>query len=277
MAENSHISWTRHSFNGWIGCTKVSPACKFCYAERDWDHRFHRVKWGPSGPRSLTSDDTWNKPLIWNRAAAAAGEVHTVFAFSLADNMDDHPSILPAWRARFCDLIAPTLNLEWLLLTKRPENWERFLPGGLRGVMQNVRLGVSIEDQEWADIRAPYLRMAHNLGWKTFVSYGPACGSVDWDDILPWTDWLVSEGESGPKARPSNPDWFREARDACARHSVPFHHKQNGEWGPEIEYPTADSYRWPDRKNGEEAFSYRVGVEKAGRLLDGVLHNEFPT
>lgn len=289
MAENSDISWTRHSFNGWIGCTKVSPACKFCYAERDWDHRFHRVKWGPSGPRSLTSDDAWKKPLTWNRAAAALGEVHSVFAFSLADNMDDHPSILPAWRERFWrDVVIPTTNLEWLLLTKRPENWERFLPHGLRQPLPNVRLGVSIEDQEWADIRAPYLRMAHNMGWKTFVSYGPACGPVDWDEILPWIDWLVSEGESGPRARPSHPDWFRQARDACARHGVPFHHKQNGEWlgGRVFQDEEFDGGAYVDARGktaitrahdfGDGQAAVRVGVDDAGRLLDGVLHDAFP-
>lgn len=271
MAENTLISWARHTFNGWIGCTKVSPACKFCYAERDWDHRFHRVQWGPKGPRSLTSDDTWNKPLLWDRQAAMLGEIHSCFAFSLADNMDDHPSIQQAWRDRLFNLIRATQNLEWLLLTKRPENWAKFLPS-LEQPMANVRLGVSIEDQEWADVRAPFLQMAHNLGWKTFVSYGPACGPVDWDALLPYVDWLVSEGESGPQARPSHPDWFRQARDACARHGVPFHHKQNGEWVSvsEVEGP-GSHHQFPDG-----ATVRRVGVEKAGRLLDGVLHDAFP-
>lgn len=283
MAENSSISWTRHTFNGWIGCTKVSPACKFCYAERDWDHRYHRVKWGPTGPRSLTGPDTWAKPLRWNREAKALGEVHSVFANSLSDNMDDHPSILPEWRERFFrNLVIPTTSLEWLLLTKRPENWERFLPD-FREQIPNVRLGVSIEDQERADERAPFLKVAKLFGWKTFVSYGPACGPVDWDAIMPWIDWLVSEGESGPLARPSHPEWFRQARDACAASSTPYHHKQNGEW------------RWaPDRAHFKEAipepwarvesklpgvrpaFMVREGVKNTGRLLDGVLHDEFP-
>ena len=255
MAENTLISWARHTFNGWIGCTKVSPACKNCYAERDWDHRFHRVEWGPRGDRSLTTNETWLKPLRWNRDAACLGVIETVFAFSLGDNMDDHPSIKPEWRQRFFhNLVIPTTNLEWLLLTKRPENWAKFLPNGLERPLPNVRLGVSIEDQEWADVRGPHLQAAHNLGWKTFVSYEPACGMVEWDHILPWTDWLISGGESGPKARPSQTDWFRDARDACLRHGVPYHHKQNGEY-----------------LDGE-----RIGIDRAGRLLDGVLHNEFP-
>lgn len=181
MAENTLISWATHTFNGWIGCTKVSPACKFCYAERDWDHRFRKVQWGPKGERHLTSDETWAKPLRLNKAAAAKGVIERMFAFSLADNMDDHPSILPEWRERFFgDLVIPTTNLEWLLLTKRPENWEKFLPD-FREPMPNVRLGVSVEDQDWANERVPFLKVAKLFGWKTFVSYGPACGAVDWE------------------------------------------------------------------------------------------------
>lgn len=296
MAENTDISWARHSFNAWIGCTKVSPACKFCYAERDWDHRFHRVQWGPKGPRSLTGPDSWKKPLRWNRQAALLGEMHSVFAFSLSDNMDDHPSIQQEWRDRFYnELVIPLTNLEWLMLTKRPENWFRFLPDWQRP-LPNVRLGVSIEDQEWADIRRPHLKSAKMNGWKTFVSYGPACGPVDWDAILPWTDWLVAEGESGPEARPSHPDWFRQARDACARHGRPFHFKQWGEWAPgeNIEGPPTRTEQTAELGDNGWHFSgltpkqsselgyedapdmYRGGIGRTGRLLDGVLHDAFP-
>lgn len=283
MGENSLISWCTHTHNSWIGCTKVSPACKNCYAERDWDHRYHRVKWGPKGDRSVTSDANWKKPLAWNRAAAKTGERPTVFCNSLSDWMDDHPSILPEWRARHWQLILQTPNLEWLPLTKRPENWARFIPFFDMPV-SNVRLGISIEDQERADECGPWLAMAHHKGWKTFVSYGPACGPVNWDEWMPSIDWLVSEGESGPKARPSHPEWFRQARDACARHNVPYHHKQNGEW------------RWaPDRAHFKEAikepwtrvlsqiddvrpaFMVREGIRNTGRMLDGVTHDAFPT
>lgn len=283
MAENTSISWARHTFNGWIGCTKVSPACKFCYAERDWDHRYHRVQWGPKGPRSLTSDDTWLKPLRWNREAAAAGEVHSVFAMSLADGMDDHPSIKPDWRERWLNkLVIPTTSLEWLMLTKRPENWVKFLPD-FRTPLPNVRLGVSIEDQTRADERGPFLKVAKLFGWKTFVSYGPACGPVDWDAIMPWIDWLVAEGESGPHARPSHPDWFRRARDACGRHGKPFHFKQWGEWrfAPDrAHFKDAIKEPWTRVASGADgvrpAFMVREGLKETGRLLDGVLHDGFP-
>jgi ssDNA-binding Zn-finger/Zn-ribbon topoisomerase 1 len=69
MGENSGISWTDHTFNPWMGCTKVSPACANCYAERDWDKRYGKVKWGDGGTRMKTSAENWKKPLKWNSEA----------------------------------------------------------------------------------------------------------------------------------------------------------------------------------------------------------------
>jgi protein gp37 len=89
MAENSGISWTDNTFNPWMGCTKVSPACKFCYAERDMDHRHGKVAWGPSGTRVLTSDQNWQKPVKWNREADKSGKRLRVFCASLADVFED--------------------------------------------------------------------------------------------------------------------------------------------------------------------------------------------
>ena len=89
MAENSKIEWTDHTFNPWMGCTKVSPACTNCYAERDFDHRYKKVKWGPTGTRVVTSDANWRKPLKWNRDAEGLPVRHRVFCASLADVFED--------------------------------------------------------------------------------------------------------------------------------------------------------------------------------------------
>lgn len=85
MAENSGIEWTDNTFNPWMGCTKVSPACQNCYAERDFDHRYGKVNWGPKGTRVKTSDANWRKPLKWNREAEKDGGRLRVFCASLAD------------------------------------------------------------------------------------------------------------------------------------------------------------------------------------------------
>lgn len=121
MAENSAISWTDHTFNPWMGCTKVSEGCKNCYAERDFDKRRHLVEWGPGKPRVRTSEANWKKPLAWNRKAEKDGVRPRVFCASLADWLD--PEVPVAWLADLLVLIEDTPNLDWLLLTKRPELW----------------------------------------------------------------------------------------------------------------------------------------------------------
>lgn len=82
MAESSTIEWTHHTFNPWIGCTKVGSGCDNCYAEA-WDARGMQGvgrRWGPHAPRTRTSASNWRSPIKWNKAAAAEGARHRVFA-----------------------------------------------------------------------------------------------------------------------------------------------------------------------------------------------------
>lgn len=302
MGENTKIEWARHTFNGWVGCTHRSPACEFCYAE-SWAARFGKVGWGQQAPRRRTTAENWKKPLKWNAAAEAAGERHTVFAFSLADWMDDHASIQPGWRTDFEILVKRTPSLTWLLLTKRPENWQRFIPTDRPNDTwgRNVRLGVTIEDQRRFDELSPYLIEIASLGWPTFVSYESALGPVDWRPAFEAKaiGWLISGGESGAHARPSHPDWHRAARDICAEFGVPYLFKQRGEW-TWIDTGDYDSDRIPDvpltwrnhpdrfrciRNDGSAADGWggdsaeilaRVGKKRAGRLLDGIEYNGRP-
>ncbi|MGO4406362.1 DUF5131 family protein [Bosea sp. RAF48] len=117
MGENSKIEWTQHTFNPWIGCTKVSPACDHCYAEAMMDGRYGRVRWGAGEDRSRTSAANWRLPIRWDRDAAAAGTRPFVFCASLADVFDNE--VDPLWRSDLMVLIEKTPNLIWLLLTKR--------------------------------------------------------------------------------------------------------------------------------------------------------------
>ena len=91
MAKNSSIEWTHHTFNPWVGCQKVSPACDNCYAEA-WDKRFKGNRWGPHSDRTRTK--TWREPLKWNREAGATGVRQRVFCASLADVFDNHLSLI---------------------------------------------------------------------------------------------------------------------------------------------------------------------------------------
>ncbi len=123
MAENSAISWTRHTWNPWIGCSKVSPACDGCYAEAMMDKRYGRVEWGGpgqgAGTRSRTSALTWNDPFRWQRQAEKDGDRPFVFCASLADIFDNQ--VDPQWRADAFEVMRKTPRLVYLLLTKRPQ------------------------------------------------------------------------------------------------------------------------------------------------------------
>lgn len=285
MGEVSNISWTDATWNPWIGCVKVSPACTHCYAERDWDNRRHVAKWGSSGTRVVTSDSNWAKPKAWNRKAEASGIRQRVFCSSLADIFEDWQGVMHDHKGGTVDasmsfireqvfwLIDETPYLDWMLLTKRPENIQMFWPDNR--MRHNVWLGTSVENQEYADKRIPELLNCRHLSPVLFLSCEPLLGPVDLMEIEETTeagkrwfsaigtgnpdgakvDWIISGGESGPSARPSNADWFRSLRDQCAAANVPYHFKQWGEY---------------------DQYGMRVGKVAAGNMLDGRHHLEFP-
>jgi protein gp37 len=246
VGENSGIEWTHHTFNPWTGCTRVSPGCDHCYAAA-----FARRNpstfgsWEPGAPRKRTSPRNWYQPIIWNRRAAEAGERHRVFCASMADVFDNQAP--EAWRLDLWELIHRTPHLDWLLLTKRPQNMARMLPQpatlGFPAWGQgwpNVWLGTTAENQAEADRRIPHLLAVPAA--TRFLSCEPLLGPVDlsawWKNNVPcgsyWhpngLNWVIVGGESGPEARPSHPDWFRSLRDQCAAAGVPFFFKQWGVW-----------------------------------------------
>ncbi|SOD00191.1 Phage protein Gp37/Gp68, partial [Rhizobium sp. AN5] len=122
MADSTNISWADMTFNPWIGCTRIAPACDGCYAAHLMETRMHRAEWGGpgkgNGTRARTSAANWRKPLAWNATAAKEGTRPFVFCASLADVFDN--AIPEEWRRDLFDLIRATPHLVWLLLTKRP-------------------------------------------------------------------------------------------------------------------------------------------------------------
>ena len=176
MAEQTSIGWCRHTFNPWIGCTKVSPGCDICYAEKDVDKRFHMVGWG--GPRRRTSAATWRKPLKWEREAQNEGERRRVFCASWADAFDNQ--VPEKWRADLWALIARCRALDWMLLTKRPQNVMKMLPEGWP--WPHVWLGATSENQEEGDRRLPILLRIPAV--VRFASVKPQLGRVDLGDYV---------------------------------------------------------------------------------------------
>lgn len=256
MGENTKIEWADHSWNPWIGCAKVSAGCQHCYAEALMDTQYGRAKWGVNGTRVRTSEAYWKKPIAWNTQATKTGERKRVFCASLADVFEDRPE-LESWRLDLFKLIEQTPNLDWLLLTKRPENVIRMieLAQDQAGAapraeiwllrMPNVWLGTSVENQEQANKRIPHL--LDIPARVRFLSMEPLLGPVDltpWLNYVSETDdiglavdgfdpdihWVIVGGESGPKARPMHPEWARSLRRQCQAAGVPFLFKQWGSW-----------------------------------------------
>ncbi|NSY48500.1 phage Gp37/Gp68 family protein [Agrobacterium tumefaciens] len=272
MAENSAISWTRHTWNPWMGCTKVSPACDGCYAEALMDKRYGKVQWG-NHPRIRTGAHTWNDPMRWQRQADKDGDRPFVFCASLADIFDNQ--VDPQWRVDAFDVMRKTPRLVYLLLTKRPQNIVR-LADAAGGLPENAAIGTTVEDQKRADINLPALHVAkiELRPLFTFGSFEPLLGPII---IRPafMPDWIITGGETdqgGHKARPTHPDWFRSLRDQATAHGSAFHHKQNGEWVSVSEVAGPGSHF----KFDDGATVRRVGKKLSGRTIDGVTHDAFP-
>jgi protein gp37 len=270
MSENSKIEWTDHTFNPWIGCTRVSPGCDHCYAAVSTPARVMGVKWGTGEARQRTSASTWKLPRRWiakhEAFFAEHGRRQRVFCASLADVFDN--AVDPQWRADLFRLIDDTPNLDWLLLTKRVGNVEAMIQDvsdrlfgsdALRPAVlpDNVWLGATIVNQEEADRDIPKLLSVPAR--IRFLSMEPLLGPInltrlahgDESDLdalrgqLVFTpqhiamppqplpskiDWVIVGGESGAGARPTHPDWARSLRDQCAAAAVPFLFKQHGEY-----------------------------------------------
>jgi protein gp37 len=248
MAENSKIEWCDHTFNPWIGCQKVSPGCDHCYAEAMMDHRYGRVQWGPHGERVRTSEANWKKPLRW--AKQANGHRPRVFCASLADWLDNR--VPRQWRSDLGRLIEATPELDWLLLTKRPENYEKLAPWPLDEIPFNVWLGVTCEDQPYYERRWAILSRPRIKTSVKFVSYEPALGPLTNLRLQPGVsipDWIICGGESGPGARRMKPGWVRALRDECADLDIAFFMKQVGShhdcWPTDIRGKGDDMAEWP--------------------------------
>lgn len=306
MTENSKIEWTDHTFNPWIGCTKVSPGCENCYAENFALRYFPAAKWGSGNSRVRTGERNWKHPLLWNKRAGERGVRERVFCASLADVFDNE--VDPQWRMQLWSLIAATPNLDWLLLTKRISNAKTMWPAPIDGVpLHNVWLGISVVNQDEAERDIP--KLLETPARVRFLSMEPLLGPVNlnslhsrhglmqaWDSCIsgkrfsefgpdvdaPRVDWIIVGGESGPHARPMHIDWACALRDQCLAAGVPFLFKQWGEWesavksGRDYEKSGAQFVPGAYHDFGDRFMALRVGKKKAGRMLDGREWNQFP-
>lgn len=309
------IEWTDRTWNPLTGCTKVSPGCDHCYA-KTMHERFH----GPGSFDTVTlHPDRLSQPLRWRKPSR-------VFVNSMSDLF--HADVPDEYIARVFAVMAQAPQHTFQVLTKRHARmrsllndplWWNFVtaytaaktgqPVKYQQPLPNVWLGVSVENQQWADIRIPAL--LDTPAAVRFLSCEPLLGPVDlrhafrrWvpGEDAPWCDdkirvadmlhWVIVGGESGPGARPMNPDWARSLRDQCVAAGVPFLFKQWGSWAqvePDVWqnrtekdwHVRMDGYHWPitephGAEDGTDVAVRRVSKKLAGRVLDGRTWDEYP-
>jgi protein gp37 len=236
MASNSPIEWTDATWNPVTGCSKVSPGCKNCYAER-MAKRLQKMQ--PDGRyrngfRVTMHDDVLVLPLRWQKP-------RRIFVNSMSDLFHDH---VPD---EFIDDVFNVMRLAcwhtFQVLTKRP--LRMMVYSHRHDIPQNVWLGTSIEDERRAQDRIELLRLTRSR--VRFVSAEPLIGEIT-TDIATNVEWVIVGGESGPSARPVDADWVRTIRDQCKQAATPFFFKQ---WGG-------------------------VNKRATGRILDGRTWDEMP-
>ena len=238
MSDTTGIQWTNATWNPWHGCHKVSPGCKFCYMFRD------KERYGQDPNVVVRSKTTFKAPLKWPKIPQMC------FTCSWSDWFIEEAD---AWREEAYAIIRATPWITYQILTKRIERAEGRLPNP---PLPNIWLGVSVENQKYADERIPQL--LRTPAAVRFVSYEPALGQVNFTGLLDGIDWLIVGGESGNSARAFDLEWARIAVWQCHRAGVAVFVKQMGDNpfvvinnGSPIDVPLraahgGDMAEWPD-------------------------------
>jgi len=238
MADGTTIEWTDATWNPVTGCTKISPGCDHCYAER-FSERFRGVRGHPfeAGFDLTLRPERLEQPLRWR-------EPRMIFVNSMSDLF--HKEIPKDFVERVFDTMERARWHTFQVLTKRSSLMRNFLRmryGSGRGPA-HMWFGVSVEDGSRAS-RIRHLRQAPAR--VRFLSIEPLIGPIGTLDLTD-LDWVIVGGESGPGARPMQAEWVRGIRDQCIAAGVAFFFKQ---WGG-------------------------IRPKSGGRELDGEEWNQFP-
>lgn len=234
MAQKSAIEWTNATWNPVTGCTKISPGCDNCYAER-LAERFRGVKGHPfeNGFDLTLKPERIRQPLTWKKPKM-------VFVNSMSDLF--HKEIPEEYIARVFETMEEADRHIFQVLTKRSSLMRNFVNKRYvkTKVPEHIWLGVSIEDKR----RRPRIKHLQqtNAGIR-FLSVEPLIGDPGTLE-LSGIQWVIVGGESGPKARPMKPEWVRSVRDQCIEQAVPFFFKQWGGFRPKSGGRELDGEEW---------------------------------
>lgn len=264
MGEVTKIQWCHHTFNLIWGCVEVSAECDHCYA-REWAKRLGFDVWGKDADRRILSDDYWLQLAKWNKAARAAGERRRVFCSSMADVLEDHP-IVATQRERLYPLIEECVWLDFLMLTKRPQNFMRFTPKHWRnGFPPNV----------WAMTTAGLQKSAWRIDELLKVpaavrglSVEPMLSSLDIPRRGDLLHWAIIGGESGAKARPFSLAHARRLIRQCQDAGTAVFVKQLGAW-PYDDWPHDGLPPLPVKQNGQKSYPFlNLNDDKGGNISE---------
>ena len=238
MADNSTIEWTDATWNPVTGCTKIGPGCDHCYAER-FAERFRGVSGHPyeRGFDLTLRPERLLQPIRWRRS-------RMVFVNSMSDLF--HKNVPISYVDRVFEVMEEASHHIFQVLTKRSSRMASYIHRRYPAnpVPRHIWLGVSVEDFHRAG-RILHLRRTNAT--VRFLSIEPLLGSVG-PILLSGISWVIVGGESGPAARPMDISWAREVRDHCTQQRVAFFFKQ-----------------WGGRTS-----------KAGGRILDGIVHDDFP-
>jgi len=239
MSSQSSIEWTDATWNPVRGCTKISPGCKYCYAEVFAErfrgvpgHAYERGFDLRLVPEKLAEPLRWAKPRM-------------IFVNSMSDLF--HERVPDGYILRVAEIMSLANWHVFQVLTKRSERMKEMLRTSLKPFARQAHIwwGVSVENRKYGVPRIQHLRSAPAA--IRFLSIEPLLEDVG-EINLNGISWVIAGGESGPKARPIKADWVISIRDQCKAARVPFFFKQ---WG------------------GKQK-------KKAGRILEGYTYDEFP-
>jgi protein gp37 len=236
-ADRSAIEWTESSWNPVTGCSKVSPGCAHCYAERLSLRFRHTTKpWLPEyeDENVVMHSNRLDQPRRWRRP-------RVIFVNSMSDLF--HERVPLAFVQDVFAVMVEESRHTFQILTKRAERLAELAPE--LPWSENVWVGVSVENMRWA-MRVDYLRAVPAA--VRFISAEPLLGPLATLN-LGGIDWLIAGGESGPRHRPVQEEWVRTLRDRCEEQGVAFFFKQ-----------------WGGRSS-----------KSGGRTLDGREHSDMPS
>lgn len=243
MSQASRIEWTEATWNPTVGCTKISPGCKHCYAETM--ARRLKAMGTPgyeNGFRLALLPDRLDEPLRRRRPTV-------YFVNSMSDLF--HQGVPDSYIDRVFDSIDQAPQHTFQILTKRADRLARY--GATRAIPKNAWIGVSVEDRKYGIPRIAHLRQVPAA--IRFLSVEPLLQDVGELDLT-GIHWVIVGGESGPKSRPMKLEWVLSIKRQCHAQGVQFFFKQWGGWG-------ADGQKRSKKANG--------------RLLRGRTWDEMPS